>query len=291
MINHEQADRLKGATVYSSTGDKIGKAGDIYLDDQTGDVAWATVNTGLFGTNESFVPLREANLQDDGGDARIDVPFTKDKIKDAPNVAADGHLSPEEERELYTYYGMSDAFDSTAGVSGDANVGGEGYAAGNGYAAGQGQGLDDRNEHGTEGHDTSGPTTDDAMTRSEQHLNVGTERVAAGKARLRKYVTTEQQTVTVPVTREEVRLEREPITDANRGNATAGPEPVGGGARGHADRGAGHREQGDRAGRARAPRHRGGHRAAHRDRGCQPGAHRPGLRHRGHHEPRPRVIA
>ncbi|GAB3674270.1 DUF2382 domain-containing protein [Angustibacter aerolatus] len=224
MINHEQADRLKGATVYSSTGDKIGKAGDIYLDDQTGDVAWATVNTGLFGTNESFVPLREANLQDDGGDARIDVPFTKDKIKDAPNVAADGHLSPEEERELYTYYGMSDAFDSTAGVSGDANVGGEGYAAGNGYAAGQGQGLDDRNEHGTEGHDTSGPTTDDAMTRSEQHLNVGTERVAAGKARLRKYVTTEQQTVTVPVTREEVRLEREPITDANRGNATAGPE-------------------------------------------------------------------
>ena len=62
------------------------------------------------------------------------------------------------------------------------------------------------------------------MTRSEEHLNVGTEQVEAGRARLRKYVVTEQQTVQVPVTREEVRVEREPITDANRGEALAGGE-------------------------------------------------------------------
>src|SRR5918911_256962 len=75
----------------------------------------------------------------------------------------------------------------------------------------------------TEGYDTSGPTTDDAMTRSEERVHAGTEKVEAGRARLRKYVTTEQQQVNVPVTREEVRVEREPITDENRAQAMDGP--------------------------------------------------------------------
>ena len=76
----------------------------------------------------------------------------------------------------------------------------------------------------TVGHDTSGPTTDDAMTRSEERLNVGTQTAEAGRARLRKYVVTENVTQTVPVQREEVRVEREPITDANVGDATSGPD-------------------------------------------------------------------
>ena len=74
------------------------------------------------------------------------------------------------------------------------------------------------------GHDTSGPTTDDAMTRSEEELKVGTASRESGRARLRKYVVTEQVQQTVPVQHEEVRLEREPITDANVGDATDGPE-------------------------------------------------------------------
>jgi uncharacterized protein (TIGR02271 family) len=75
------------------------------------------------------------------------------------------------------------------------------------------------------GHDTSGPTTtDDAMTRSEEELRVGTTQREAGRARLVKHVVTEDVTQTVPVEREEVRIEREPITDANRADATAGGE-------------------------------------------------------------------
>jgi uncharacterized protein (TIGR02271 family) len=66
--------------------------------------------------------------------------------------------------------------------------------------------------------------TDEAMTRSEEHLDVGTEQVEAGRARLRKYVVTEQQTTTVPVSHEELVVEREPITEANRGDALAGPD-------------------------------------------------------------------
>ena len=75
----------------------------------------------------------------------------------------------------------------------------------------------------TVGHDTSGPTTDDAMTLSEERLNVGTQTRETGRARLRKYVVTENVTQTIPVSREEVRVEREPITDANVGNAMDGP--------------------------------------------------------------------
>ena len=76
----------------------------------------------------------------------------------------------------------------------------------------------DFNGYGTNGFDN----TDDAMTRSEEQLRVGTERVSAGKARLRKHIVTENQQVTVPVSHEEVRLEREPITEANRGQAHSG---------------------------------------------------------------------
>jgi uncharacterized protein (TIGR02271 family) len=62
------------------------------------------------------------------------------------------------------------------------------------------------------------------MTRSEERIRTGTETEAVGRARLRKYVVTDQQQVSVPVSHEEVRLEREPITDANRDRATSGPE-------------------------------------------------------------------
>ena len=61
------------------------------------------------------------------------------------------------------------------------------------------------------------------MTRSEERLNVGTQTSEAGRARLRKYVVTENVTQTVPVRREEVRVEREPITDATRDEAMSGP--------------------------------------------------------------------
>jgi uncharacterized protein (TIGR02271 family) len=206
MLDQGQIDQVAGSDAYGSDGSKIGSVGQVYLDDQTGQPAWVTVNTGLFGTNESFIPLSEASFSGD----RLTVPYDKNKVKGAPNVAADGHLSPEEERELYAYYGVGYTdtdYDTTT-------------TTGTGYADTDRGGYDTR----TEGHDTSGPTTDDAMTLSEERVNVGTERREAGRARLRKYVVTENVTQTVPVTREEVVVEREPITDANRAAATSGPD-------------------------------------------------------------------
>ena len=62
------------------------------------------------------------------------------------------------------------------------------------------------------------------MTRSEERLNVGTERVETGRVRLRKYTVTEEQQVKVPVTHEEVRLEREPVGDGDTSGARIADE-------------------------------------------------------------------
>ena len=62
MITQDQLRTVVGATAYDRDGDKIGKIGQVYYDDETGQPTWVTVNTGLFGTNETFVPLQGAEL-------------------------------------------------------------------------------------------------------------------------------------------------------------------------------------------------------------------------------------
>ena len=213
MFSSNQIDQVIGQPVYGSDRDKLGKVGTIYLDDETGKPEWATVQTGLFGTKESFVPIADADLTEAG----LAVPYTKDQVKTAPQVDAEqGHLSPGEEAELYRHYGLAHSkAQSDSGLpAGHADKGRGDH---------DGDGVFDDVQGRVEGRDTSGLTTDEAMTRSEEQLKVGTEKVETGKARLRKYVVTEEQTVTVPVTREEVRIEREPITEANAGKAMDGP--------------------------------------------------------------------
>src|SRR3954468_10751450 len=104
MLTEKNAREVIGTTAYSADGDKIGKVGQLFLDDETGRPEFVTVNTGLFGTKETFLPIAEASISGD----QLVVPFTKDKVKDAPNVDADGgHLDRPEEQPLYEYYGMS----------------------------------------------------------------------------------------------------------------------------------------------------------------------------------------
>ncbi len=227
MITTQDVSRIIGTNAVDPDGSKLGKVGQVYLDDETGRPEWATVSTGLFGTSETFVPLAQAEMTGD----TLRVPYDKARLKDAPRIDADqGHLSPEEESELYRYYGVTGesgytettrGTDTTAGFadSGRTDTLRTDTTRGTDTTAG----FADTNAHGTVGHDTSGPTTDDAMTRSEEQLRVGTERVQTGRARLRKYVVTEDVTTTVPVSREEVRIEREPITDGNVGEALDGP--------------------------------------------------------------------
>ena len=222
MITQDQLKNLAGTTAYDRDGDKVGKIGAVYYDDQTNEPTWLTVHTGLFGTNETFVPVQGAEV---GGD-RVTLAYDKATVKDAPNIGEDGHLPPEQEQQLYRHYGI----DYGSGYTGDRTT----DVAGVGTVDAGRHTLTDEDRDVTRerdgvyddapgGRDTSGTATDRAMTRSEEQLRVGTESHEAGRARLRKYVVTEQQNVSVPVSREEVRLEREPITDANRGDAYDGP--------------------------------------------------------------------
>ncbi|UGS35308.1 PRC and DUF2382 domain-containing protein [Capillimicrobium parvum] len=201
-------------TLLDRDGEKIGKVDELYVDREGGRPEWALVHSGLFGMRKTFVPLRGASP--DGEDVRL--PIEKAQVKDAPHIDPDGQLSDAEERQLFEHYGVpyTDAGSTTA--KGAPRTG----------RTGAGRDDDRRFERtgkdrGTVGRDTSGPNTDEAMTRSEEEMHVGKERVESGHARLRKYVVTEQVNQTVPVKREEVRIEREPITDANVDRATDGP--------------------------------------------------------------------
>ena len=101
-MDRDMLRELQNADVFSTSGDKIGSVGQVYLDDRTEEPTFITVKTGLFGTKETFVPLDKAQTAEGG----LTVPFEKDFVKDAPNVDADGTLTPEEERRIYEYYSM-----------------------------------------------------------------------------------------------------------------------------------------------------------------------------------------
>jgi uncharacterized protein (TIGR02271 family) len=190
---YEWGDR----TVIGSDGEKIGTIDALYLDHQSDKPEWASVHTGLLGTKRSLVPL--AGASPEGEDLRV--PVTKQLVKDAPKVEPDGELSEDEEIALFEHYHIPYTEEGTVTANG-----------GGAPAAGE------------TGQDASGPTTDDAMTRSEEELHVGKASRERGRARLRKYVVTEEVQQTVPVQREEVRVEREPVTDANVDRAMDGPE-------------------------------------------------------------------
>jgi uncharacterized protein (TIGR02271 family) len=199
----------QGRTMVDGGGDRIGSIEGIYADDQSGEPEWALVNTGLFGTKSTFVPIVQASERN--GD--VQVPYDKQLVKDAPRIEADQHLSEAEEQQLWRHYGL-DYGAGQAGTAAQRQPDTEEIDRPVGAAAGGRRA----------GDDTAGRGVNEAMTRSEEELRVGTETRERGRARLRKYVTTETQQVTVPVQREEVRVEREPITDANLDPATRGPE-------------------------------------------------------------------
>ena len=102
MTTQDQLRNLVGTTAYDRSGDKIGKVGAVYYDDNTDQPKWVTVHTGLFGTNETFVPVQGADFSGD----RVTLAYEKAQVKDAPNISEDGHLAPQEEEQLYRYYGI-----------------------------------------------------------------------------------------------------------------------------------------------------------------------------------------
>jgi Domain of unknown function (DUF2382)/PRC-barrel domain len=185
MTRMTHAYEWHGRDLVDRHGDKVGTVEELYVDQLTDEPEWAAVRTDPFDQKLSFVPIQDAEPA--GGQVRV--PFDKDHVKGAPRTDPDAELSEQEEATLYAHYGMTYSERRS-----DARLR-EGPAPGD---------LGDR----PVGRDVGGPTTDDAMTRSEEELRVGAARRERGRARLRKHVVTEHVQQTVPVQREEVRVER-----------------------------------------------------------------------------------
>jgi sporulation protein YlmC with PRC-barrel domain len=173
---------LEGREIIGQDGEKIGTVGEVYVNDGTGAPEFALVKSGLFGIRRRFVPIRVAT---DAGD-RLEVPYTKDMVDEAPSLETDGHLSEAEEDELYRYYGIH-----SSATQAESSRQGEQHRR-----------------------------ADRAMTRSEEEVEVGTHEHDVGRVRLRKYVETENVTTSVPVKkeaiREGVRKERIDVEDPER---------------------------------------------------------------------------
>src|SRR4051794_29032274 len=104
----------RGRTVRDVNGEKIGTLGDVFLDQDSDVPAWGGVRTGLFGRNESFVPLEE--MREDGDD--IVVPYSAEQVKEAPNVEPDVALTAAEEDRLFAHYGRGGGASQAAAEAG-----------------------------------------------------------------------------------------------------------------------------------------------------------------------------
>jgi stress response protein YsnF len=207
-IDIDNSKRLNKATVIGVDGTKLGTVGAVYYDNNTDHPAWIAVRTGLFGSHVSLVPLAAAELR--GED--LHVPFNKQQLKTAPHHDPGQELSPQDEIDLFGHYGVpygDPGPHPAAGLAADRAVGGIG-----------------RTDETSRGRGIAGPVTDDAMTRSHEQLRVRTESQPNTRVRLRKHVVTEYQQITVPVQREEIRLEREPAADLSPTAAAGGTATV-----------------------------------------------------------------
>jgi hypothetical protein len=203
-INEDDVNTIAGGggEVRTIAGDRVGKIGQVYLDDESGRPSWVTVKTGLFGTQESFVPLPGADLE--GVD--VVVSYDKDTIKGAPRIDSDGSLTPQEEKLLYSYYFEASTLSSTEQRSHDSrdhDLRSSATAVGRSDRDRDDDETRDRNTF----EDRSRRQDSDEDRRREDDREDADGDDAVGTPRLRKYVVTEK---VVPVSREEM-----PVKDSD----------------------------------------------------------------------------
>ena len=182
--------------VRTSTGERLGDIGQIYLDNETGEPNWVTVKTGLFGTQESFVPLGQA----EANGANVTVPYDKDTIKNAPRLEAGGSLSPEEEKRLYSYYFSATTAQAAPGADqrdeDDTSRPGVKERISDAFDRDRDSDYDRDRDYDERRDAPVGDRTDD------DQVDTG-----VGGSRLRRYVVTEK---VVPVSQEEVPVDEDP---------------------------------------------------------------------------------
>jgi stress response protein YsnF len=204
MLSEREVSAAVGGTAYGADGDKLGTVEAFFVDDRTGAPSWVAVASGLLGTRHSIVPAVGATY----ADGALRVPVTADAVKSAPSMAED-HLDPADEEALRRHYGLTSGGVQPGSVAP--------VETGPRHAAPVETARVEKPPVETvpvEPAAAAEPVASDgAMTRSEEQLRVGTERVATTRARLVKYVVTEDVQITVPIRREEIRIEQVPLDE------------------------------------------------------------------------------
>src|ERR687896_426209 len=200
--NIQELITMRGKPVYTSDGEKLGDFEEIYHDEATKEPEWIRVKSatlgGILGTKHFLVPLAGAEFQD-GEDPAIRVPYSKERVQDAPDVEGDW-ISEEEERQLYNYYGLQGSERRSETQLPDVGI---------------------REEHQ---HPVT-PQGDVTLSRHEEELQIGKREVEYGRVRLRKWVETEPVSEEVELRRETAFVEREPVNRPASG-AAIGEEEV-----------------------------------------------------------------
>jgi len=191
-------DQLYGYEVMDSAGNKLGSVDGVWVDDASDALEFIGVKTGWLMGKTHLIPAENARI----GDGQIQVPYPESQVKDAPSYGTDDELSPADEDQIYSYYGLDR---STAPSP-------TGLATGTGTAADTTDtGYTDTMTTGTGYTDTGTNVTNQDQVNvplSEEQLQVGKRQVEAGRTRIRKVVHTEQVEQPIELRHEEIEIER-----------------------------------------------------------------------------------
>ena len=182
----QAVEQLLGSDVIDAEGNRIGSVENVWVDGATNQLEFIAVKTGTVIGRTHIVPV--ANAQIDERNRQIRVPYREDQVKGAPHFDHGAELSHEDEDRVYSYYGI----DRSTAPSPTGLPGGTGTTR-------------ERPQRGTTADRVEGERT---VELREEELRARTQPVETGEVGIRKEVVTEQRTMDVPVTREEVTIER-----------------------------------------------------------------------------------
>jgi stress response protein YsnF len=199
-----------GATAIDRDGNTLGTVTTVFLDDVTERPTWVGLSDGPQASPEVapvIAPIADARLTE----GRLLLPVAADAVRSAPPVSRPDRLSPEEETLLRDHYAAPTA------------VAGTGTAMDTGRDGDTGRDMD----RGTGADVRAGTSTDDAMTRSEEQLQVSTVVEPWTRAVLRIEEVTEEVMVPVTITRQQARIEYLPLAAADRAGTAGDAAPAG----------------------------------------------------------------
>jgi uncharacterized protein (TIGR02271 family) len=219
-------DQYTGYTVVDQSGEKIGKVDDLFLDEDD-QPEYFGVKMGFLGTSSTLIPADIATTNNEQGFIEVSQP--KSTVKDGPAFDDDREITPEYENEVRSYYGLGsvESSGSYGDYEGDEETNGHSGAGttdsttagtvGSGMSMGDTETGEfrehDRNQEGLSQPGSDLEDEDELrVQRSEEELLAGTREREVGSVNVRKRVRTDRERLEVPTRREEVSVERVPVS-------------------------------------------------------------------------------